>query len=90
MPVRGHVVALGEGGRDVELAGDRPGGTRRTPRRSQHVARPDQRLGRDATPIGALPSDQFPLDDGDGEAAVGQAARGMFSRRARADYHHVI
>ena len=89
-PVRGHVVALGEGGRGVELAGDRLGGARRTSRRGQHVTRPDERLGGDAAPVGALTTDQLPLDDGNGEAAVGQAAGRVFAGRARADYHHVI
>ncbi len=90
MPIRSHVVALGEGGRHVELPGDRLGGARGTPRRGQHIAGPDERLGRDAAPVGALPSHQFPLHDRNRQAAVGQAASSMLPSRARADYHHVI
>jgi hypothetical protein len=89
-PVRGHVIALRQGGRGVEVAGDRLRGSRRTPRRGKHVARPDERLGGNAAPVGALAADQLSFHDGNGEAAVGQAASDMFARRARADHHHVI
>ena len=89
-PVRGHVVALCERGCAVQVAGDGLGGPWRTPSRGQHVARPDKRLGGDAAPVGALPADQLPFHDDDGETAVGQAACGVFAGRACADHYHVV
>ncbi len=46
------------------------------------LARAQQRLGRDARPVGALTADQLALDDGDAQSAVGQRAR-RSARRAR-------
>ncbi len=89
-PVSGHVVALGERGCAVQVAGDSLGGSWRAPGRGQHVARPDKRLRRDAAPVGALATDQLFFHDGGAEAAVGHPASGVFTGRARADHHHIV
>jgi hypothetical protein len=90
VPVRGHVIALREGGRGVELAGDRRRGPGCTPRRREHVSGPDKRLGGNAAPVRALPADQLFFYDNNTEAAVGEAADSVLAGRARTDNHHVI
>ena len=70
---------------------------RRRPRRSRPprgpvdgLARPQQRLRRDAGPVGALASDELALDDGDTQAALGERARAMLARGATTEHDHVI
>ena len=84
-PAARHVVALREGGNDVEWSRDRLGGTRHAPGGGQDVARSDQRLRRNASPVGALSPDQLPLDDGDRQVVIGTASRRRFARRSGAD-----
>ena len=64
-----HEVAPGERGLDVDLRG-----RRRVARAVHRLARPQQRLGRDARPVGALAADQLALDDGDAQPALGERA----------------
>ena len=64
----------------------RPGvnlrGGRRLARGVHRLSRAQQRLGRDARPVGALAPDQIALDQRDAQAAVGQLADAMLTRRA--------
>jgi hypothetical protein len=90
VPARRHVVPPREGGRDVQPAGDRLGGARRPSRCRQHVARPQQGLGRDAAPVRALAAGQLSFHDGDPQAAVGQPPGRMLPGRAGADDHDVV
>jgi hypothetical protein len=88
-PARGHVIPLGEGGGHVQAAGDRLGRARHPLRRGQHVARAEQRLGGNAAPIGALPTDQLTLDHGHAQPTVGATPGGVLPRRTGADHDHV-
>jgi hypothetical protein len=72
------------------LAGNGFRGTGRPPRRSQYIAWPDERLGRDAAPVRAFTADQLSFHDGHAQAAVYQAASSMFAGRPGADYQHVV
>jgi hypothetical protein len=89
MPVRRHVVAPRERGRGVKLAGHGLSGAGGAPRGGQHVARADERLGRHAAPVGALPADQLPLDQGDAQPAVGQPPGSVLAGRPGPDHDHV-
>ena len=80
-----HEVAPGQRGLDVDL-----GGRRRVARGVDGLARPQQRLGRDARPVGALAADQLALDDRHAQAALGQRAGGVLAGRAAADHDHVV
>ena len=62
------------------------------PRRARldGLARPQQRLGRDARPVGALAADQLALHHRHPQAALGQRAGGVLAGRAAADHDHVI
>ena len=82
VPAAGHVVALGQGRRHVDRAGDRLARAGHPSRRGEHVAGADQRLARDAAPVGALAADQLALDEGDGQATVGTATGQHLTRRA--------
>ena len=62
-PAAGHVVAPGQGRRDVDRARDGLGRPGHPSRGGEHVARPDQGLGGDAAPVRALTADQLPLDE---------------------------
>ena len=82
---RDHVIAPGERRTGVERpgdrfarAGDRAGGGERLPG-------PQQGLGRDAAPVGALPADELALDERDPQAAVGQRARADLAGRPAAE-----
>ena len=73
-PLRDHVVAPGECRLDVHLR------ARPDVARALHgLAGPEQRLGRDARPVGALAPDQLALDDGDPQAALGQGGRAVLA-----------
>jgi len=54
------------------------------------LAGAQQRLGRDARPVGALAADELALDEGDPKAALGKCARGVLARRAAAEDDHVV
>ena len=75
-----HEVAPGERRLDVDL-----GGRRRVARAVHRLARAQQRLGRDARPVGALAADQLALDERDAQPALGQRARAVLAGRAAAD-----
>src|SRR5262249_33430104 len=81
VPSAGHVVALGERSGDIERSGDRLGGAGYPAGGGEDVTGPDERLGRDATPVRALSPDQLSLDDGDRQTRVGTASRGRFPGR---------
>ena len=80
-----HEVAVRERGVDVDL-----GGRRRLPRRVHGLARPQQRLRRDARPVRALAADQLPLDDGDAEPALGERAGAVLPGRPAAQDDDVV
>ena len=83
--VRDHEVTPGERLLDPDLGG--PGGLAR----SLHgLPRPEQRLGGDARPVGALAADQLALDDRDPQTALGKLAGAVLARRAAAEHDHVI
>src|SRR6266487_332434 len=75
--VRDHEVTPGQRRRGVDLRGGR-----RVARAVYSLAGAQQRLGRDARPVGALAPDQIALDQRDAQAAVGQLAGAMLARRA--------
>ena len=89
-PVVRHVVALRERGSDVDLSGDRLRCAGHPTSRREHVARSDERLRRDATPVRALPADELLLDERDLQAAVGTPARRVLPRGSPADHDHVV
>jgi hypothetical protein len=78
--VRDHEVAPGQGPLDVRVCG-RLGVASSVDR----LARAQQRLGRDARPVGALPADELTLDQGHAKATFGQGAGTVLARRAAAD-----
>ena len=63
---------------------------RRLARRVDGLARTQQRLRRDARPVRALATDELALDDGDAQPALGQRARAVLTRRARAEDDDVV
>ena len=77
--VRDHEVAIGERRLDVDL---RVG--RRVARGLHRLTGAQQRLGRDARPVGALTPDQLALDQGDPQAALGQRPGAVLAGRAAA------
>ena len=83
--VRDHEVAPGQRRLDVDLRGGR-----RLARALHRLAGAQQRLGRDARPVGALAADQLALDEGDPQAAVGQLAGAVLARRAAAQDDDVV
>ena len=83
--IRDHEVAIGERRLDVDLrAGPR------VARGLHRLAGAQQRLGRDARPVGALPPGQLALDHRDPQAALGQRPGTMLARRAAAHHDDVI
>ncbi len=80
-----HEVAVRERGVDVDL-----GGRRRLPRRVHGLARPQQRLRRDARPVRALAPDELPLDDGDAEPALGERSGAVLPGRPAAQDDDVV
>ena len=83
--VRHHEVAPGQRGLDVDLRG-RAGVARALHR----LARAQQRLRRNAGPVGALAADQLALDDGDAQPARRQRRGAVLARRPAAEDDHVI
>ena len=72
--LRDHEVTPGQRGRHVHL-----GGGRHLARGLDGLARAQQRLGRDARPVGALTPHQFPLDHGDPQRPLGQLSGAVFT-----------
>lgn len=60
------------------------------PGRTKRRATPQQRLGRHASPVRALTSDQFPLDDGCAQAALHHPVGDVLPHRARTDDDDVV
>jgi len=89
MPVAGHVVALRQRGRDIDLTCYGLGCSRRPPSRRDHITGPDQGLAGNAGPVRAFAAEKLPLDQRDAEAAVGAAARDHLTSRAGADNDHI-
>src|ERR1700722_11550395 len=83
--VRDHEIAICECRIDVDrcIAG-------RLTRLLGRLAGPQQRLRRNARPIGAFTADQLSLYDGDAQSAVGQLTRAVLTRRAGAQDNDVI
>ena len=54
------------------------------------LARAQQRLRRNASPVGALAADQLPLDDGDAQPARGQRRGAVLAGRPAAQDDHVV
>ena len=65
-----HLIAPPEDALDVDLAGHRLGGSRREPRRSERLGRPQQRLRRKTRVVRALPARELALDDDDLDVRV--------------------
>jgi hypothetical protein len=73
--VRNHVVAPGKGPVDVDLRC-----RRRVVRAAHGLSRAQQRLGRDARPVGALATDQLILDECDAQTALCERAGAVLAR----------
>src|SRR5262249_25095129 len=67
-----------------------PRGRRRLVGAAHRLARTQQRLRRDARPVGALAADQLALDQPDAQAALGERAGAVLARRAAADDDDVV
>ena len=65
-------------------------GRRRLARGVHGLAGTQQRLRRDARPVGALAADQLALDERDAQAAFGERAGAVLARRAAADDDDVV
>ena len=63
---------------------------RRLVRSVGRLAGAQQRLGRDACPVRALPPDQLTFDESHPQSAVGQLAGAVLARRAAADDDDVV
>jgi hypothetical protein len=82
---RDHEVTPRECARDVDL-----GVGAHREHAVHRLARAQQRLRRDARPVGALAADQLALDDGDAQPALGERASGVFARGAAPEHDHVV
>ena len=80
-----HEVTPGKRRLDIHL-GARGGLARPMDR----LARPQQRLRRDASPVGALPAHELALHDRHAQTALRQSARTVLARRAATEHDHVI
>jgi len=83
--VRDDEVTPGQGRLDVDLRGGR-----RLACPLHRLAGPQERLGRDARPVRALPAGQLALDHRYPQAAVGQRPGAVLARRAGAQHDDVI
>ena len=83
--VRDHEVAPRERGLDVDLRSPR-----RVVRGPDRLAGTQQRLRRDARPVGALAPDQLALDERDTQPAFGERADTVLAGRTAADDDHVV
>ena len=84
-PLRDHVVAPRERRPHVHLR------ARPDVARALHgLAGAEQRLGRDARPVGALAPDQLALDHGDAQAALGQGGGAVLAGGAPAEHDDVV
>ena len=83
--VRHHEIPPGQRGRSID-----PRGGRRLVRLVRRLARAQQRLRRDASPVRALAADQFSLHEGDTQPARGQRCSAVLARRPAAENDHVV
>ena len=83
--VRDHVITPGKGRPDVDLRC-----RRRVVRAVHGLPRAQQRLGRNARPVGALATDQFALHNCDAQPALRERAGAVLARRAAADDDDVV
>ena len=83
--VRDHEVTPGQRRLDVDLRARRG-----LVRVVYGFTRAQQRLGRDARPVGALAADELAFDDGDAQAALGQRAGAVLAGRAGAEDDDVV
>ena len=83
--VRDHEVAPRERGRDVDLRA-----RRRVVGGVGGLTGAQQRLGRDARPVGALATHQLAFDDGDAQTALGQRAGAVLAGRAGTEDDDVV
>ena len=83
--VRDHEIAICQGRLDIDL-----GAGRRFACLLGRLPGAQQRLGRDARPVGTLAADQLAFDDGDPQSTVGQLARAVLARRAGAQHDDVV
>jgi len=84
--VADHVVVVVAQPRPVNVGGGHPGGPAGL---APDLRGAQQRLGRDARPVGALPADQLPLDDRDPPPGVQQPPGGGLPAHAHPDDDHV-
>jgi hypothetical protein len=80
-----HEVAPRERRLDVDL-----GARRRLARAVHRLARAQQRLRRDAGPVGALSSHELALDHRYAQATLRERPRAVLARGARAEHDHVV
>jgi hypothetical protein len=83
-------VPPGEHRRGVQRTGHRLGRTGDALRGRHGVHRSQQRLARDAGPVGALAADELALDDDDGQAALAGVVGDVLTDRSGPDHHHVV
>ena len=83
--VRDHEIAICQGRLDIDL-----GAGRRLACLLGRLPGAQQRLGRDARPVGTLAADQLAFDDGDPQSAVGQLSCAVLARRAGAQDDDVV
>ena len=88
--MRGEGVAPGEGRGDVLLAGHRLLRAVDVAGLGEHLGAAQQRLARHAGPVGALPADQFALDEDGGQPAPHDDVGDVLPRRPGPDHDDVI
>src|SRR4051812_46460284 len=90
LPVRGHEVAVLERRAEVDRPVHRLRGARHLARSLHGLARPQERLRRDARPVRALAADQLALDDRDAHATIRQFPGADLPDRTRSDDDCVV
>jgi hypothetical protein len=90
VPAAGEAVPVIEHACDVELAGHRLVGTADPAGSGDGMTRAQQRLGRHARPVRAIPTDQPGLDDHRREPALDGTVGDVLTSRPGSDHHHVV
>ena len=85
-----HVVTPRERCSAVGIAVDGLRGARGGERGVERLAGTQQRLRRNARVVGALPRDEFALDDRNGETPGGERPSAVLARRTGAEHDHVV
>ena len=83
--VRDHEVPVGQRGGHIHL-----GGRRRLESPVHRLAGAQQRLGRDAGPVGALTTNQLALDHSDPQATFRKGAGAVLAGSTAAQDDHVV